>query len=292
MSQLIQPNNDDWNFLIRSNHILSYVDCLRRAGDNDHLNHTSSGPRPHEQNTRSYPYYNDQFATPLDFSLFTFGQPSLGEDHHLTYVLLSDLYDIVSIAASYQTSPLKHSTYDYLISKHEQLLPYISNQDLTKTDHFISNLGTTTLDAVAPLRLSTFILTSCLLSSHDEYLPQRPVKLVSQLRSLLSSRNHTNWTPFQGALVWCLAIGLRFADPRRDRTWFLMQFLRVTHLCVLETWDETSRSLELLVYGLERIGPVMVEAGDSTAWVEMVAKWPIFGPMRYLISHLGRVQAS
>jgi len=240
--------------------LISYADRLRRAGDNDR---TSSNPRPHKQGTRSYTYSNYQFALPLDSLLFTFGQPSLAEKHYPIYVLLSDLYHILSIAADRRITSLNPTVYDYIISEHRKPLPYVSNQDPIKTDH-ISNPDTATLDIVAPLRLSTFILTSYLLSGHDEYQTQSTAQLVSHLRSLLNSRNHTNWVPFQGALVWCLAIGLRFANPQRDRTWFLMQFMRVSHRCVLEMWYETSRSLEVLVPSLERIRRASVEAHDST----------------------------
>ena len=262
MSHLGQSYDDDWTLVIRSNHLLSCVDCLRRAGNNGHLAHASTAD-PHKQDARMHSYFKYQFALPLQSSLFTFGQPCHAGDHHLIYTLLGDLYDTLSIATICQSSSISRSIYDRLISRQEELLPHISCQDYNKKGHPISNYCTTILDTIAPLRFSIFILISCLLFGNDIYQTQSPVKLASQLRVLLSSPNHTSWEPFQGALVWCLAIGLRFADARLDRTWFMMQFLRVAHRCVLNAWDETSKSLEVVVYGLERIGRVSLQSSND-----------------------------
>lgn len=264
MSQLDQPNDDEWTLVIRSNHLLSCVDCLRRAGNNDHLADASmADPHFYEQEARTHSYFKYQFALPLHSSLFTFGQPCLAEDNHPIYALLSELYDTLSISVRRQSLPTSRSIYNRLVSRHEELLPHISYQDHPKTNHLISNPAATIPDTIAPLRLSIFILLSCLLSANEKHQTQSSVKLASQLRIMLSSRNHTNWEPFQGALIWCLAIGLRFADARPDRTWFMMQFLRVTHRCVLSTWDEASRSLEVVVYGLERVGRVGMPSSND-----------------------------
>jgi hypothetical protein len=251
--------------------VLSYADRLRRAGDDDsHSNHTSITPQLLGSGTAQYPYSDYQFAFPINLSLFTLNQPSLAKDQHIIYLLLCDLHNILAIAANRQIAPLSHSVYEYVVFQYDQLLPYITDQDHIHTD--ISTLvpGPTSLDAndlcIAPLRLSIFILTSFLFSSHDEegaHQTQNLANLVSRLRALLSStvsgiHINTNWAPFLGALVWCHAIGLRFAGPQFDRTWFMMHFLRVAQLSALESWEETSRSIEVIVCTLERIGRVSV----------------------------------
>lgn len=246
MSQLIKPNNENWSFLIRADRLLSYADRIRRAGNLD--------------NRQVRQYSNFQVSFPLDLSMFNLGQSSWIEDHLLIYSPLNDLYRIFSMVSGGQNLSLNRSDYDFLTSQHQSLAQYIPSEHLADKENFISSLGPESHDAITALRLSTMILTSSVLSD-NEIMVAKLAGLASQLRSLLSANNYPNWNPLQGMLVWCLAIGLRFADPQRDRTWFLMQFLRVTHLCVLEAWDVTSRSLEVLVGGLERIGRVSIITG-------------------------------
>ena len=252
--------------------MLSYTDRLRRARDdeNSHHNHISGSIQSLIQNADPQLDPDSQFADPIDFSVFTFGQRSIAEDDRLVQALLCDLYHILSIAASHQMALPSRLTYERVISLHQSLLSHILDQDTPSNGHPIPTPRHISSDAtrsnnhyqlIAPLQLSTFILTSYLLfSSRNGEAPQTQslARLASRLRALLDSRRRDHisscWLPFPGALAWCHAIGLRFADPQRDRTWFLMQFLRVTHLSVLETWEETSRSIEMVVYGLERVG--------------------------------------
>jgi hypothetical protein len=269
--QATQPNDDTWTILTRGHYMLLYTDRLRQTASNeydrDYLSH-----KHHSSQESSYlnPYPNYQFALPVDFSLFTFNHPSVDGDDHLIYVLLSNLYSIVSIAASCGISPIGRSNYEYLLSQHDELRHSIRHQGETHNTRVFptSNLFSFNDDNIfiMSVRLSTFILTSYLLSSseEEEKPTQETARLATRLRTLLSSStgqtySHTDWMPFPGASVWCYAIGIRFADPQRDRTWFLMQFLRVAHMGVLETWDETSRSLEAITCGLERIRRVNME---------------------------------
>lgn len=189
-----------------------------------------------------------------------------GEEHHFIHILLCDLYHILFIAACRQTAPLHHSTYEYVTSRHKELLSHVLDQEPANTLHPAHESSTTSNDTndqrIAPLRLSVLILTSWILSSsekQDKDQAQNLTGLTARLRALLDSSNsglhhQIKWLPFPGALMWCHAIGLRFGDQRYDRMWFLMQFLRVSHLGVLETWEETSRSLEMIVRSLERTG--------------------------------------
>ena len=251
--------------------MLSYADRLRRAGDDDNQNnHTSITPQLLESGTAQNPYSNYQFAFPVNLSLFTLNQPSLAEDQHIISLLLCDLYNILAIAANSQVAPLSHSIYEYIVSQHDQLLSYLTDQDYIHTNISTPVSGPTSFDAndlcITSLRLSIFILTSSLFSSHDEegaHQTQNLANLASRLRVLLSStvsgmHIDTNWMPFLGALMWCHAIGLRFAGPQLDRTWFMMHFLRVAQLTALESWEETSRSIEVIVCTLEQIGRVRV----------------------------------
>jgi hypothetical protein len=209
-----------------------------------------------------------QFASPVDLSLFTLSQPSLADRHSISD-LLCDLYHILSIATSSQATALSRPTYEYVVSRHNQLISYISNHGHPNTSQFLPISSSTVANDphLTALRLCTLILTSYLLSSHyktKEDQTKNLTNLVSQLRALLNSsaselHNRVGWLPFPGALVWCHAIGLRFAGSRRDRTWFLMEFLRVAHLCILETWEKTSKSMEVIVCGLVRIERVSME---------------------------------
>ncbi|TAQ87783.1 hypothetical protein B7494_g3881 [Chlorociboria aeruginascens] len=239
-----QPNDEVWAVLSRCHYILSYADRLRRAANNDNTyNHTSSSFILID----SHPHPDYQFIFPFDFALFTLGQAGLNENYNLDYTVLSNLYHILSMATSSQVSPPNRSTYEYLLSQHERLRSHITDQDTISANN----------PRIAPVCLSTFILTSSLLAPHNN-LPA----LASQLRTLLGSttngpHKYAHWTPFLGALIWCHAIGLRFADARRDRTWFLMQFLRAAQLGMLERWEETGRSTSAVVGGLERIGELL-----------------------------------
>jgi hypothetical protein len=241
--------------LIRANYLLSHADRLRRAGgDAKQVDRPFPGSQPHGLDLHPPLYPNYQFAFPIDLSLFTLDKSRVAEDEYVQ-VLLCDLYYLLALAAERQ-APLSHITYEYILCLHRQLLPYIPDSiDINNsTPPPASTSSHADIQSREPLRLSVFILTSCLLSDPSESQSRNLAALATQLRSVLGlTHNLTTWTPFPGALVWCYAIGLRFADPQRDRTWFLMQFLRTSHACTMKTWEETSKSIEVVTYGLERI---------------------------------------
>lgn len=267
MSQTIRPDIDVWAFLTQCHYMLSYADRLRRTGDHDNRYiHASRGSHISEPDMEPQRYHDYQFAFPFDLSLFTLGQPILNDAHHLLYDPLQELYRILSISTSFQPGSLSGSTYDYVVSLHNRLFPYLPNQELALTNSPVPDLGHTLADAndwrIAPARLSTFILTSYLLcnNAEKEEDSRALTKLASSLRTLLGSavdvsRNHADWIPFPGALLWCHAIGVQFAHPGHDRTWFLMQFLRVSHPSILEAWEATSRSRsDCIQSGTDRLG--------------------------------------
>ena len=69
------------------------------------------------------------------------------------------------IAALCHTAPLSCSTYEYVVSVHQQLQSSITDHSTSLSDH-TDGAGNDAL--LASVRLSTFILTSCLLSSNEE----------------------------------------------------------------------------------------------------------------------------
>jgi hypothetical protein len=249
--------------MIRAHFLLFHADRLRRAGgDAKQFDRSFPGPYLYGPDLHPPLCSNDRFTFPADLSLFTLSQKCLAEDQYIQ-VLLCDLYHLLALATDWQTS-LDHSTYEYILCLQKQLLPYVPEQC------FLDLNSSTSPPAFAssnkdnkfcePLRLSIFILTSCLLSDPSESQSRNLAALATQLRFVLGlAHNHTTWFPFPGALVWCYAIGLRFADPQRDRTWFLMQFLRTSHACAMKSWEETSKSMEVVTYGLERIRHITVE---------------------------------
>lgn len=163
----------------------------------------------------------------------------------------------MSIAARYDSSNTPLCTLDIapLTSLHAQLHSLISDPIITTPDSYI-----------LPIQLSTYVLTSSLLAMHT-IPPDSPLSfqapnssfLTSYLRALLTTPNPTLLTSLPGAMLWIYAIGLCFSRVPGDRTWFLMQLLRVAHVWALgERWEEVVRSLDFALRGLEgaRIGEV------------------------------------
>jgi len=237
--------------------MLSHADHLRRM--NIHPDQIAL----HDANTERTRSLPGGTRLPGNYWPFTFGSPTLAESYDANYVLLCDLRHILGIAESSKI-PISRSAHDYIISQHAKLLSHIE-------DPLGSALGPPSLvvneSRNAPIRLSIFMLTECLLNGNGmecEEQASRLSFLVSRLRDLLrasDSKLHISaeWTPFRGALMWCHAIGLRFAGTQSDRTWFMMHFLRVAQHSALERWTETSTSMEMIVGGLEWIGSVSVE---------------------------------
>jgi len=268
IKEFARPNNEAWNTLICAHFLLSRADRLRRTSSNARPPYGSfSNSQSDEPDSDLRLRANYQFALPVDLTLFTLNHTSMNKDQYI-HVLLCDLYLLLAPNVDWH-NPLYPPTYEYVVGLHNQLLPYILDQDLSSM-HSSTSAPTYTSSGIdnqfyGPLRQSLFILTSCLLTNPCEGEPQSLSSLVSKLRSMLSLvHNHIAWTPFPGALVWCYAIGLRFADPQLDQKWFLMQFLRVSHSCTMKKWEETAKSMEVVTYGLERIRPMYLEAEEES----------------------------
>lgn len=192
-------------------------------------------------------------------SVFTLGQQSLPTDYGIVFTLLEDLYDIILISAGVnKTSRTKEEIHRYVASKHRAMFPYFESRSNAEASAEIHPSTPAEDYRIAPLRLLILILCSCLQygfkPGHDSVL----ANLASQLRQLLESSGmladyHAQWMPFVGALVWCYAIGVRFAEGKRDRTWFLMQFLRTSQSYILDATEVTSSSISMVLDGLEGI---------------------------------------
>ena len=252
--------------LTRCHYVLSYADRLRRVGGTDNFNNHSSRTLLVEQDGDLQSKLADnEFHFPVNISLFTLRQPNLSDGDQLVHCLLCDLHYTLSIAVRSQKTPPSSLRYYYIVSIHEQLFPYIIGQDRTSTDTSTLVPGPTSLEVndsrITPLRLAIFILTSWVLFSSGDQLESQSLglaNLASRLRVLLSStvsglHINANWMPYPGALMWCHAIGVRFAGLQCDRTWFMMHFLRLAQLSTLESWEEASKSIHAIVSGLEQI---------------------------------------
>ncbi|KAH8807893.1 hypothetical protein F5884DRAFT_348749 [Xylogone sp. PMI_703] len=63
-------------------------------------------------------------------------------------------------------------------------------------------------------------------------------RLVEQLKTHLNeSFIESFWSPFPGALLFCLVIGLRTSKNTRYRPWFMANLIRVTTGLAFETWE-------------------------------------------------------
>jgi hypothetical protein len=241
-----------WTYLIIGLTLTEQANRLRIAGSS-RLVDAPSQADPSLQ-FQSQP----EFAFPMDAALFTFGQPASAENSHLIYLLLGDLYHVVSIAASSQQKKVNRSTYENVASQRKRMIPYISSSDEHDVD-----------PSIAPLQLSIFIVASCLLFGADGDQRYALAATASRLRSLLfklegeSGLLGVDLRLFPGALVWCYAIGARFSDPQRDQKWFLMQFVRTTHTWISEGFDQISTNARMIVGCLEGIKRLGVEGMTS-----------------------------
>jgi hypothetical protein len=169
------------------------------------------------------------FSLPVDFALFTLGYDYQPDEQHPTYSLVADLYTLISIAKQAGEAPVSKPTYTYVESQRYHLEQKVAGTGLEDD----ASLGIDEKMRAAPICLCMFMLASVLLSGSEP--PQHDFLSTnsSQLRALLSTtgtgtEHHTVWTRFPGALLWCLTIGVRFAD-QTDKTWFPMQFMKTAH---------------------------------------------------------------
>ena len=204
------------------------------------------------------------FAFPMDSALFTFGQPASEEINGLIYLLLGDLYHVVSIAASSQQRQVNRPTYENVVSQRIRMLSDISSSD-SKTEERNNKVD----PRFMPLQLSIFIVASCLLFGAEGDKKNTLAESASHLRSRLIKLEAESEQPvedsrqFPGALVWCYAIGARFSDPQCDQKWFLMQFVRSTHTWISEGFDHLSKNAKMIVGCLEGIRRLNVEGMAS-----------------------------
>jgi hypothetical protein len=197
-----------------------------------------------------------QFSFPADLNLFTFGCHSPSEDNSLIYSLTGELYNVLSIAEISGDGPVAQSTYDYVASLWRHTLLEIAIDDNQHT----TAQGIKADVRAAPIRLCIFLLASHLLPGPEFPHNQPPSQLASQLRALVDPTcsglgSETAWDSFPGALGWCCAIGLRFADAG-DRTWFVVNFLKLYHPWLLVKWEETSKSMCLVTSAVDKIQPM------------------------------------
>jgi hypothetical protein len=203
--------------------------------------------------------FDTQFSFPVDFALFTFGHHCPYEDNSLIYSLLGDLYSVLSIAESSGEAMVAPATHEYIAYQRERAYHPISLN--TIQDCIDQGDGENIM--AAPIRLCTFLLTSYLISGTEIHEACSLAQITSIVRTRLSATRigieySTTWIPFPGALLWCYAIGLWFADTK-DKTWFRMHFLRISHLGVLEKWDEACKSIFLISKALRNIHPMCME---------------------------------
>jgi hypothetical protein len=247
IDQGIQCEDDIWTFLTRGFFLLDQTNRLRMASNK--ATKPSAPELP----------FDFQFSCPVDFALFTLGHKRSSWEISPIYSLMMELHNVLSIADSSRVTPVSKHSYDYVASRWNHL-----SQDIVAYagQEEISN-GINENTSTAPIRLCIFMLASYLLSSQELYQNQSLSQLASQMRALLSVTGigvdyHTAWIPFPGTLLWCCAIGIRFAGPS-DKTWFLMQFLRISHSWLLERWEETCKNICLVARAVENMQPLRVE---------------------------------
>ncbi|KAH8653521.1 hypothetical protein BX600DRAFT_515788 [Xylariales sp. PMI_506] len=252
---ILQPHvaapRDGWEFHLRCSKLLDQSNRLRQMGD-----HVSGRTKESEA---SHPHLFNLSVPPQDFSVFTLDLEHGLNDQGVVCGLLKDLYQVVSIAIQLSTSPAASQTvYDYVVSVYNRVLQSLDDPP-SKGGVSVSDYELTEEHSpiVAPLRLTVLMLCSCLL--YGEYgAGETLARLANRLRGLFESRRtmlefHTQWSPFVGGLLWCQAIGVRFAVGKRDRTWFLMQFLRISQSYILDDCPNISESIAMVLDGLENI---------------------------------------
>ncbi|KAE9367056.1 hypothetical protein N431DRAFT_515833 [Stipitochalara longipes BDJ] len=199
------------------------------------------------------------FSFPMDFALFTFGDHFQSEEKDFSCNLLVDLYTLLSIAKTSNKFANIPSTLDYVASQWHDIVQKVAGN--------ASQINTWEEDnekwITASIHLGMFILASILLSGSKISQPYSVSAMYSQLRSLLGTtiagtKRHGVWARFTGALLWCLAIGARCAE-QKDKTWFLMLFMKTAYPWLLVRQEETSKNMCLVSSALEEIKPLLVQ---------------------------------
>jgi hypothetical protein len=253
-------NTDIWGFLMQCDYLIT------RAY---HLGYPSSAKALYftvNINELGTPYdWNEggPFDASTHLSLFTFNLNTVEMNQAYMIEPLKDLFNVI-YAATCQTTPIFDlSVYNYLELQHKKLSNIFQSQGAA--DPTPSGYND---PRIIPIQLCSFILTS---HFHERKLPlqidtaKHSQSLASSLRAMLNpttagSHMHAVWMPFPGGLAWCHAIGFFFASEKKDRTWFLMQFLRVSHFWVLDKWDESTKSIDTILSRLQDL-----KQGDDDA---------------------------
>jgi hypothetical protein len=59
------------------------------------------------------------------------------------------------------------------------------------------------------------------------------------------------WGPLPGAMIWCLVIGARLAQPGSARKWFMMQIQRTCCAMAMDGCEMVLRCLRTVLVGLD-----------------------------------------
>jgi hypothetical protein len=178
---------------------------------------------------------------PIDMAAFTLGSPECDCSQSVNQAL-TDLYQSVLHFAAYTTSAKPvYEGYQYptALARPHMLLEQSDHSQQSNDD----DPRTPVLDqARYLLNLSNSV------SETDISLAQG----VSHLKYLLHRTNmDVFWGPLPGAMIWCLVIGARLAQPGSARKWFMMQIQRTCCAMAVETCERVLRCLRTVLVGLD-----------------------------------------
>lgn len=179
-----------------------------------------------------------RYSFPVNHNVFTFGTPLVLEDHALLHKLGIELYSLLAISDKSESSA-SQAKYD-LVS-----LMYRRSKPGEATGVSVKDCS-----CILSIRQAMLILTSYLLSDPEE----SPSQLAAYLRTIFNT-NDPFWAKIPGLALWCCAIGARFATPN-DKTWYLMQFLRISHSWILDRWEESCEGICMAVNAMDRVKPL------------------------------------
>jgi hypothetical protein len=193
-----------------------------------------------------------QFCFPVDTAIFTLTRETNSSDWWNSSTPLWDMYNLLSIASSSDTL-VSQSTYEYIMSQRVHIRDDICSDDVRE-------------GIIQGVLLCVSMLSSHLLSRSDSVQNQPVSQLAFQLRVLfvmngIEALGGAKPPHIPGALVWCYAIGARFAD-QDEKPWFFMHFLRTCHSCYLENWEQARLNIGLVTSALISIQPLQVASAQ------------------------------
>lgn len=75
---------------------------------------------------------------------------------------------------------------------------------------------------------------------------------IAHLKHLLHQTDIDGfWGPLPGALIWCLAIGVRLSQPGSIRKWFMMQIQRTSCAMAQDGCEKVIQCLRTVLVGLD-----------------------------------------